>query len=65
MEMNSDPEVIPGGLTSVLHSPDVSDNKPFNSHVRKLYMQWMAGHEMTLTGKIRRPSTEIMSDWIV
>jgi hypothetical protein len=45
----------------------VSVNKPFKDNVRKLYTQWMAkgGHKLTPTGKIRRPSIEMMCDWIV
>jgi hypothetical protein len=43
MEMNTDLELIPEGLTSILHRLDVSDNKSFKNLVRKLYMQWMAG----------------------
>jgi hypothetical protein len=67
MEMKTDLAVIPGGLMSVLQPPDVSVNKLFKDNVTKLYMQWMAkgGHKLTLTGKIRRPSTEMMCDWIL
>jgi hypothetical protein len=45
----------------------VSVNKPFKDNVRTLYMQLMAkgGHELMPTGKIRRPSIEMMCDWIV
>jgi hypothetical protein len=33
----------------------------------QLYKQWIAegGHELKSAGKIRRPSTEMMCDWIV
>jgi hypothetical protein len=66
-EMKIDPAVITGGLTSVLQPLDVSVNRPFNDNVRKLYTLWMAkgGHELTLTGKIRRLLIEMMCDWIV
>jgi hypothetical protein len=66
-EMKTDLAVIPGGLTSVLQLLNVSVNKPFKDNVRKMYTQWMAkgGHEFTPTAKIRRPSTEMMCDWIV
>jgi hypothetical protein len=65
--MKTDLAVIPGGLTSVLQPLDVSVNKRFKDNVRKLYTQWMAkgGHELTPTGTIRRPSNEMMCDWIV
>ena len=66
-EMKTDLAVIPGGLTSVLQPLDVSVNKPFKDNIRKLYAQWMAegGHSLTPTGKIRRPSIELMCSWIV
>jgi len=62
-KMKTDLAVIPGGLMSALQVLDVSVNKPFKD-VRTLCTQWMAegGHEMTPTGKIRRPSTEMMCD---
>jgi hypothetical protein len=65
--MKTDLTVIPGGLTSALQPLDVSVNKQFKDNVRKLYTQWMAkgGHDLTPTGKIRRPSTEMTCDWIV
>jgi hypothetical protein len=54
-------------LTSVLQPLDVLVSKPFKDNVREVYTQWMAkgGHELTPTGKIRRPSIEMMCDWIV
>jgi hypothetical protein len=63
-EMKTHLTVIPGGLTSVLQMLDVSVNKPFRDNIRKLYTQWMTEgrHEMMPTGKIRRPSTEMMWD---
>ena len=38
-----------------------------NSRHRIIHAQWMAegGHSLTPTGKIRRPSIELMCSWIV
>jgi hypothetical protein len=46
---------------------DVSVNKPFKGFVRKFYREWMAagGHDLTPAGKIRRPSLELLCDWIL
>jgi hypothetical protein len=64
--MYTDLALIPRGLKSVLQPPDLSVKNLFKNNVRKLYMECMAedGHELTLTGKIRRPSNETMSEWI-
>lgn len=42
----------------------MSVNKPFKDNVRKLNAEWMAAgqHDLTLSGKIRRPS---VCSWIV
>lgn len=65
-EMKTDLAVIPGGLTSVLQPLDVSLNKPFKDNLRKLYVEWMASGEpcFTPTGRIKRPSMELMCQWI-
>jgi hypothetical protein len=45
----------------------VSVNKPFKGFVQKFYMEWMAarGHDQTPVGKIKRPSLELLCDWIL
>lgn len=65
--MKTDLVAIPGRLIHCLQSLDVSVNKPFKNNIRKLYTDWMAadGHELTLAGKIERPSVELMGDWII
>jgi hypothetical protein len=59
--------IIPGGLTPCLRPLDVSVNKQFKGLVRKFYKEWMAagGHDLTLAGKIKRPSLELLCDWIL
>lgn len=65
-ELHTELAVIPGGLTSMLQPLDVSLNKPFKDNVRRLYAEWMAEgqHALTPSGKIRRPSVELLCDWI-
>jgi hypothetical protein len=60
-----DVAIIPGGLTPCLQPSDVS--KPFKGFVRKFYMEWMAarGNDLTLARKIKRPSWELLCDWIL
>lgn len=66
-ELNTHPAIIPGGLTSILQPLDVSVNKPFKDHVKTLYTDWMANgeHSFMKTGKIQKPSIEILCSWIV
>lgn len=65
-DMRTDLAIIPGGLTSVLQPLDVCVNKPFKDNVRKLYMEWMCAgdHSLTPTGRIKRPSLELVCEWI-
>lgn len=66
-ELRTEIAIIPGGLTSVLQPLDVSVNKPFKDSVRRLYTDWMAqgGHTLTPTGKIKRPSVELVCSWVL
>lgn len=66
-ELRTEIAVIPGGLTSVLQPLDVCVNKPFKDGVRRLYTDWMAGggHALTPTGKVKRPSVELVCSWIL
>lgn len=66
-ERRTEIAVIPGGLTSLLQPLDVSLNKPFKDNVRRLYAEWMAAgdHDFTPSGKIRRPSVEVLCSWIL
>ena len=63
---NKDLAVIPGRLTSVLQPLDVCLNKPFKDRVRQRWMAWMAEgiHELTATGRQKKPSEELMCQWI-
>ena len=66
---NTDLAVIPGRLTSVLHPLDVCLNKPFKDRVRQRWMAWMAWmadgiHELMATGRQKKPSEELMCQWI-
>ena len=63
---NTDLSVIPGGLTSILQPLDVCLNKPFNDRLRQRWMTWMAEgiHELTPTGRQKKPSEELMCQWI-
>ena len=52
------PATIPGGLTKKLQQLDISINKPFKSHMRQLWRDWMAldNHTYTKIGRVRRAS---------
>lgn len=51
----------------MLQPLDVCVNKPFKDGVRRLYTDWMAGggHALTPTGKVKRPSVELVCSWIL
>lgn len=59
--------MIPGGMTSMLQPLDVCLNKPFKAHVKRLYTDWMAEglHDLTPTGRIRKPDIALLCQWIV
>ena len=63
---NTDLAIIPCGLTSVLQPLDVCLNKPFKDRVGQRWMAWMAVgiHELTATGRSKKPSEELMCQWI-
>ena len=50
--------IIPGSLTKKFQPLDISINKPFKSHMRQLWRDWMAldNHTYTKTGQVRRTS---------
>ena len=63
---NTNVDVIPGGLTSLLQPLDVCINKPFNDKFRKKYTDSMAfgEHSFTPAGKMRKPSGQNILNWI-
>jgi len=60
------PAIIPGGLTKKLQPLDISINKPFKSHMRQLWRDWMASdnHTYTKTGRMRRASYAQICSWV-
>lgn len=66
-ETKTEQVIIPGGMTSMLQPLDVCINKPFKCQLKKMYTQWMstAPHELTPTGRLRRPSLTLICSWII
>ena len=53
--LNTEPVVIPGGMTSMVQPLDVAINKPFKDRMRKKWQEWMLvdQHTFTASGCIR------------
>lgn len=65
-EGKSDLAVIPGGMTGMLQPLDVVINKPFKTHMRRLYSEWIRTHqETTKTGRPKRASLPEVCRWIL
>jgi hypothetical protein len=64
---NTDTVIIPGGCTSLLQPLDVCINRPFKTHLRRLYTEWMATavHETTPTGRVKKPELTLICEWII
>jgi hypothetical protein len=64
--LNTDPVIIPGGMTSLLQVLDVVVNKPFKNRLCCLYGEWLISGNCPLTpaGNIRRPSEALLGQWI-
>ena len=63
-EARSDISVIPGCLTGLVQSADVSWNKPFKQAYKELYNEWLACGEKTYTsgGKVRAAPSKLL--WV-
>ena len=64
---NTDIAVIPGGLTSVLQSLDVSLNKPFKDNARAQWNEWMMNGEKSFTknGAMRGASLDVLCEFVI
>ena len=62
-----DTAVIPGGCTGLIQAPDVSWNRPFKSHLRNQYDEWLLSGEKTYTaaGNLRAVSKTTLCDMVV
>ena len=58
--------VIPGDLTSVLQSLDVSLNHPFKCIVRDQWTRWMSSGaaELTAAANFKRPPLSTVATWV-
>lgn len=64
--LNTEPAVIPGGMTSMVQPLDVAINKPFKDRMRKKWQEWMLAdqHTFTATGRIRKVELPQICQWI-
>ena len=64
---NSKIAIIPGGLTKLLQPLDISVNRSFKQHVRMSWEKWMCDgeHSFTKTGRQRRASYALVTEWIL
>ncbi|GFV23775.1 HTH CENPB-type domain-containing protein [Trichonephila clavipes] len=62
-ECNTDIEVIPGGLTSLVQPLDVCINKPFKQNLKRQWNTWMLEGEKSFTkgGQMHHANLEIVS----
>lgn len=64
--LNTEPAVIPGGMTSMVQSLDVAINKPFKDRTRKKWQEWMLAdqHTFTASGRIHKVEFPQICQWI-
>ena len=66
-QKNTTLAIIPGGMTSILQSLDVSINKPMKSSLRRRWNDWMISgtHTYTKSGLRRKPDLPTICQWIL
>ena len=64
--LNTEPIVIPGGMTSMVQPLDVAINKPFKDRMRKKWQEWILAdqHTFTASGRIRKVELTQICQWM-
>ena len=64
--LNTEPVVIPGGMTSMVQPLDVAINKPFKDRMRKKWQEWILAdqHTFTASGRIRKVELTQICQWM-
>ena len=65
-EINTVPVVIPGGCTSQVQPLDVCLNKPFKSHIRHYWSEYVISESRSLLPyqKVRPPTKQLVASWV-
>ena len=64
--LNTEPIVIPGGMTGMVQPLDVAINKPFKYRMTKKWQEWMLAdqHTFTASGRIHKVELPQICQWI-